>query len=468
VLWLFGSHASAQAGSAETTEQLASRFAELVEKSGLGSGMGAVVVDAVSGERLYTLNPEIPRNPASNMKLVTAAAALKELGPEHRLRTTVAGTIEPNGRVASLVLRGEGDPSLGFDDLLSFARRLADLGVREVDEIVVDGSYFDAQILPPAYEQQPKEIAAFRAAVAAVSVDRNAYELRVAPGKEAGAPAHVILRCPDHFALEPAISTSASGTPNIVAEQKQRGAELGLRLTGAMPLGVRGISFERRVESPLDYAAHCMKSALRSQHVAGDLKVRVGTASQPAPVLITHESEPVGALLLRVGKNSDNFYAETLLKVIGAEATMREGSSAAGITRTQALLAQAGVPAGSVQMVNGSGLFRGGMVTPDALARLLVHMLRDPALRAEYVTQLAVAGKDGTLSGRLSDLKPARIARAKTGTLDDVVGLSGYVFGANNRTLAFSFLVNGCAGKQWLARNLVDDMVRAMAAHLWR
>jgi D-alanyl-D-alanine carboxypeptidase/D-alanyl-D-alanine-endopeptidase (penicillin-binding protein 4) len=452
----------------KTKEQLASRFAELIQKSGLGGNMGAVVVDAWSGARLYTLAPETPRNPASNMKLVTAATALVELGPEHRLRTTLAGAIGPDGRVPALVLRGEGDPSLAFEDMLAMAQRLVDYGVREVDEIVVDGSYFDGQILPPAYEQQPKEIAAFRAAVGAVSVDRNAYELRVAPGPAVNAPANVILRCPDHFALESAIKTSAAGAPSVIAEQKPRGEELGLRLTGVMPLGVRGAGYERRVESPLHYAGHCMKSALRSLRIAGELRVRIGTAAAPAPVLLTHESAPLSSLLQRVGKNSDNFYAEMLLKVIGAESGKQPGSSVAGIARTQNLLKSAGVPAGAAAMVNGSGLFKGGAVTPDALARLLVHMVNDPALRPEYLSQLAVAGVDGTLSGRLSDLKRTRVVRAKTGTLDDVVALSGYVFGpGESRALAFSFLVNGCAGKQSLARALVDDLVRAMVAHLW-
>jgi serine-type D-Ala-D-Ala carboxypeptidase/endopeptidase (penicillin-binding protein 4) len=443
-------------------------LAELVGKSGLGGGMGAVVADAWSGERLYTLNPETPRNPASNMKLVTAATALSELGAEHRLRTTLSGSIEPGGHVPVLVLRGEGDPSLAFEDLLAMAQRLADFGVREVEELVIDGSYFDEQILPPAYDQQPKEIAAFRAAVAAVSVDRNAYELRVAPGPAVDAPANVILRCPDHFALEAAVTTSASGGPKIGAEQKQRDDQLGLKVTGSMPLTVRGVGYERRIESPLPYAGHCLKAALRSQRIAGALKVRVGAPGSSPGTLITHESEPLSVLLQRVGKNSDNFYAEMLLKVIGAESAHRAGSSALGVARAQALLQTAGVPRDAATIVNGSGLFKGGAVSADALVKLLTFVYHDPALRPEYVAQLAVGGKDGTLSGRLTDLKHPRIVRAKTGTLDDVVALSGYVLGpTGERDLAFSFLFNGIAGKQWMARDLADNMIRAIEAYLY-
>ncbi len=445
--------------------QLSSKLAELVQKSGLSNGMGVVVADAWSGERLYTLNPETPRNPASNMKLVTAATALVELGAERHLRTTLAGRIGPEGQVTELVLRGEGDPSLSFEDLLAMAGKLADLGVKSVEEVVVDGSYFDDQILPPAYDQQPKEIAAFRAAVAAVSVDRNAFELRVVPGTVEGA-AGVRLRCPDYFAVESTLKTTASGAPAVVAEQKPRGDQMALKLSGSMPATVRSIGYERRIESPLPYAGYCMKAALRTRNIQGALNVRVGVPSEAPPTLLTHESAPLAVLLQRVGKNSDNFYAEMLLKVIGAESTRRAGTSAAGVARAKALLASAGASAEQATIVNGSGLFKGGAVSPAALSKLLTFVYRDPSLRTEYITQLAVGGKDGTLATRLSDLKKPRVVRAKTGTLDDVVALSGYVTGPE-QTLTFSFLFNGVSGKQWLARDTADAMVRALVSYLY-
>ena len=449
-------------------EQLASRLSELITKSQVGGAMGVVVADAWSGERLFTLTPTTPRNPASNMKLVTAATVLKELGAEHRLRTTLSGSVGPGGRLPRLVLRGEGDPSLAFEDLLAMAGRLADYGVREVDEIVVDGSYFDDRILPPAYEQQPREIAAFRAPVAAVSVDRNAYELRVAPGPAVDAPASILLRCPDYFALEANVGTTATGTPAIVAEQKPQGDKLALKLSGTMPFNLRGVGYERRIESPLPYAGACLKAALRAQQIGGALAVRVGGAEAGQPTLITHESPPVGVLLQRVGKLSDNFYAEMLLKVVGAESAHRPGSSVLGLARAEALLRGAGAQPGAYTLVNGSGLFKGGALTPDLLVRLLAHVYRDPTLRPEYLAQLAVGGKDGTLSGRLTDLAHPRVVRAKTGTLDDVVALSGYVLGPSpERALAFSILVNGVSGKQWMARDLADNLVRALVAHLY-
>jgi D-alanyl-D-alanine carboxypeptidase/D-alanyl-D-alanine-endopeptidase (penicillin-binding protein 4) len=466
LLWLSSGWVASAA--AQDKEGLRAQLEELVGKADLGDGIGVVVADTASGERLYTRNPETPRNPASNMKLVTAATALVELGADYRMRTTLAGQLGPDGSVDTLVLRGEGDPSFSYTDLLAMTRRLVELGVRRVENIRVDGSYFDEQILPPAFDQQPGEVASFRAAVGAVSVDRNAYELRVAPGPAADAPASVILRCPDYFALESSVVTAAAGDPSITAEQRARGEQLALKVGGSVPLGIRGVGYERRIESPLPYAGYCLKAALRSQRIGGSLRVSVGAPPAGLPVLVGRESEPLSVLLEPVGKNSDNFYAEMLLKAVAAHATRRPGSSAAGAERAQSLLEQAGVARGSAKIVNGSGLFRGGEIAPDHLVKVLLAMYSDPATRSEYIAHLAVAGKDGTLKGRLTDLPRPRIVRAKTGTLDDVISLSGYVLGPRpERALAFSILLNGIRGKQWQARALADDVVRTLVRYLY-
>jgi len=131
------------------------------------------------------------------------------------------------------------------------------------------------------------------------------------------------------------------------------------------------------------------------------------------------------------------------------------------------MLEQAGVVRGAAKMVNGSGLFKGGALAPDHLVKVLVHMYREPAVRSEYIAQLAIAGVDGTLRNRLTDLPKPGVVRAKTGTLDDAISLSGYVLGKRpDQDLAFSFLMNGVAGKQWVARALADDLAKTLATYL--
>lgn len=450
-------------------QALKERLEELVEDAELGSRIGIVVADAVSGGNLFELAAQTPRNPASNMKLVTAATALTELGPDYRMRTTLSGAIDDGGSVDTLVLRGEGDPDLRFEHLSAMTRRLVELGVRRVENIVVDGRFFDSKHLPPAFDQQPGEVAAFRAPVGAVSVDRNSYVLRISPGPAVDAPANVLLRAPGYFELESKVSTSAGGAPNVLADQRGKGDKLRLRLRGSVPIGVRGVSYRRRIDSPLPYAGYALKTALKRQRIRGAQRVRVGKSPGGLKLLANHDSAPVQQHLSRVGKWSDNFVAEMLLKVVGARSTSRPGSSEAGAARSQALLEAAGVEKGAAKIVNGSGLFEGNSIAPDHITRVLVLMYNNPGLRSEYLAQLAVGGSDGTLRSRMKDVKPARIVRAKTGTLNDVIALSGYVLGPRpERAVAFSFLLNGVRGKQYAARRLTDELVKAIARYVWK
>jgi D-alanyl-D-alanine carboxypeptidase/D-alanyl-D-alanine-endopeptidase (penicillin-binding protein 4) len=120
-------------------------------------------------------------------------------------------------------------------------------------------------------------------------------------------------------------------------------------------------------------------------------------------------------------------------------------------------------------MINGSGLFLGNRVTTDLISRLLLTVYRNPTLRPDFVSELAVGGVDGTLIKRFRSLPAPRIVRAKTGTLDDVIALSGYVLGPSpERGYVFSYLANGITGKQPQARDLIDGIVSALAGQLYK
>jgi D-alanyl-D-alanine carboxypeptidase/D-alanyl-D-alanine-endopeptidase (penicillin-binding protein 4) len=153
--------------------------------------------------------------------------------------------------------------------------------------------------------------------------------------------------------------------------------------------------------------------------------------------------------------------------VLGAE-RRRPGSTATSVEVVQSVLTSAGIAEGHVTVVNGSGLFQGNRIAAGDLAHLLAWVYQSPAMRDEYVASLAIGGVDGTLEGRLRDLPAPRIVRAKTGTLDDAIALSGYVLGPTpGEAIAFSVLVNGTRGRQGAARGLADDVARAIANDLW-
>lgn len=440
----------------------------LVADAKLGERVGVCIVDLASGREVASHQANLPLNPASNMKLVTAAASLIGLGADFRMRTGLYGRVQGDAVVGGLYLKGYGDPTLGGADLLALGQDLHAIGVRKVDEVIIDASYFDDQILPPAFDQQPDEMSPFRAAVAAVSVDDNAYTLRIRPGAAAGDAARVDIDGPGYFVVTNKIATTPRGTPNVIAVQSAKGDKLVLRLSGSIPLGVGTLSYRRRVESPLHYAGYILVDALHALRIQAPERVTLRKTPADASLLASRSSPPLSQVLYALGKSSDNFVAEMLLKVLAAERVKQPGTSADGARAALDTLKRLGVPIGNVHMVNGSGLFRGNTIAAAHLARLLEAVHRDAALRPEFLAQFAIGGVDGTLADRLKTLPAPRIVRAKTGTLADVGALSGYVLGPTPGSgMAFSVIANDVGGKVHAARQLADAIVTAIAAQLY-
>lgn len=449
--------------------QLSQRVEQALQRAALGERIGVSILDLRTQRELVAHNASTPLRPASNMKLVTAAACLAELGPEFRIPTGLYGRIKGDAVPDGLYLKGFGDPTLRVPDLFGLAQQLFARGVRKVSHVAVDGSHFDDQALPPGFEEQPREYAPFRAAVAAVSVEENAYSLQVEAGTQAGASAKVVALPAAHFAIDNQVTTSARGPARVVLEQSARGDQLAIAISGNVPLGMGPVSYRRRIEAPLAYAGASMVDALAAAGITVQGGVRIAHMPNGLPLLAVRQSPSLAQMLSMVGKYSDNFVAEMLLKVLGAERAGEPGSSPHGASAALKGLEQRfGLPANEVHMLNGSGLFGDSRVSAGYFTHLLAAMHGDPGLRPEFLSQLAIGGVDGTLTQRLASLARPRIVRAKTGTLDDVIALSGYVSGRTPEdVIAFSLLFNGVRGKQAVARALADQIVAEIGNALW-
>src|SRR5690606_25465052 len=140
-------------------------------------------------------------------------------------------------------------------------------------------------------------------------------------------------------------------------------------------------------------------------------RVEIGATPDGAALLASHRSPQLATLLEALGKHSDNFVAEMIFKVMGAE-RHRPGRAEDAVAAVRSALEDAGLSLERMDIVNGSGLFDGNHVSAQQLADILVTAYRDPRIRAEYVAQLAVGGADGTLARRLRDLPVPRVVRA--------------------------------------------------------
>jgi len=436
-------------------ERARDRLVGVVGKHG---GTVGIAVTDLNGQLLVGHQPDRPLNPASNMKVVTAFAALKRLGPQHRYLTALYGRL--GRRMPTLSLRGDGDPSLERRHLWEMVERLHRAGLREVGDVIVDQSAFAPPETPPAFDAQPHEWAAFRAPVSAVALAGNTITIEVRPGLE-GQPARVSVVPAGVARLEGRVKTSPGDKPDAVGlEMKLDGEHLVARVSGTIPTGGRTVRVTRRVDDPRRLAGAALVAICRQIGIEVTGEVKVGAAA--GKLVSAHRSAPLSALLLPLGKKSNNFFAETIFKSISGS----EGKTPASHPRSVALvvetLDEAGLPLTGVEIRNGSGLFEGGRLTARMLAQLLAQAHGDPAVGPELRAQLSIAGVDGTLRARLRRHAKARAVRAKTGTLAAVSAMSGYATLKGGKTVAFSLLVNDVRGKAVAVRKDLDAFVDAL------
>lgn len=433
----------------------------------LGATLSASVVRVADKKELAARDAERPMNPASNAKIATAVSALLVLGSEHRFSTGLYGTVK-DGQVEELTLRGRGDPTLTMADLRGLAQRLAQAGATQVTKIVVDQSYFQGPFTPPAFEQQPDEWAPFRAPTAAVSVDRNTVTLLFRPASEAKSPATISVDPPGFVELSGEVLTGGDASAErLMVDLAPRADRLAAKVGGKLPKGSKLVPVTRRVDDPSALAGYALRAVLAERGIKGSMELSVG-ASKAREALALHTSPPLAEILPRLGKESDNFTAEMLFLAIGGEREKTASAEAGARTVTETLASLEALSPGAY-VKNGSGLFDANRLAARDLTTLLTAAARDPRIAPEMISQLAIAGVDGTLRSRMTRWRDQRAIRAKTGTLADVVALSGYVLDERgDAALAFSFLVSGARGKTGDARAAIDRAASSLAAAVWR
>lgn len=467
-----GGHARSQPAPASKAPEIEAAVRALVhDKTLRDAQVGVVVMEAETGAVLAQAGEHVVLNPASNAKLYTAAAALAMLKGSHRYQTTLSGKAMDGG-VSGLVLRGHGDPSLRSADLWELAIELKRHGIRRVDgDLTVEQRFFDEQTTPPAFEQQPNEWASFRAPVSAVAVNGNTVTLTVRT-TQPGSPAIASFDPPGFVDVDGSVKTGDEGADNVILDLSPTagGKRLAAKLGGTAGGDAKLLRYTRRVEDPRLLAGYALKAILDDAglKVGGEVKLAT-VAAEKGTTLARHESEPLSTLLYALGKNSDNFYAEMIFKSIAAEGRPRPGKSQAAAEMVMAWLAKNDLGDAGVVIKNGSGLFDSNRVTASSVAKLLRYCWQDPTIRHEYVAQLAIGGVDGTLHKRLRSTARRRAIRAKTGTLDDAIALSGYVLGPPQKpTIAFSIMFNKVSGHAASARTAADKLVELLYERQWK
>ncbi len=437
--------------------------------------VGIAVSELRSGKPLVRLRSSELFNVASNVKLVTVAAALALLGPELKLKTVLyasparAGTIE-----GDLYLKGFGDPSLSETDLWRLASDLHDRGVRRVQGgLTIDESYFDKQRLAPLFTDKDTD-AWYRSPNGPLSLDHNTVGVRVIAAERAGEPARVLLKpSSSYLRLENRTLTTAAGRRTWVKVHTRAERDTTVvEVEGRVRLGYRGKLFQRRIEDPGLVTGTTLLDLLARRGIkVGRAKVTRGKVPAALKPILVHTSEPLAVLLRSVSKQSNNFVAEQVIKVLGAEVSGPPGTWGNGLKAVSSYLASLKIAPGSYTMKNGSGLYDSTRFSPDQLVLVIREAAQSFKYGNEFLATLPLAGADGTLGHRFLGSGAERYVRAKTGTLANVVTLSGVAGAASAKRgwLAFSICLNDLArSKVANARTVVDEMAAALVTYLER
>ena len=466
----------AAAGPSRQERALARDLDRVFDAPVMAQGLWGVEVKSLAtGRVLYARNPRTLMMPASNMKIVTLAAAAETLGWDYRFTTTLeaAAPIRDGALKGDLFVRGSGDPTINTRDgratklFDEWAAALRAQGITRIDGgVVADAGAFDAVPLGQGWAWDYLD-ADYAAPIGALEYNEDVAALTVRPGRAAGEAAALDLAPGAGLTLLHHVTTGEAGSKTAISITRQADAAA-IDVTGSIAVDAQPAVRPVAVVNPAHYFAHSLLLALAERGISADglpvdLRER-GRELHPEPrrVLVESRSPALRDIATTMMKVSENLYAETLLKAIGA-ARSGTGGADAGRQAAADVFSRWGIPPGSYVQADGSGLSRYDYVSADLIVTLLEHLFRDPRHKDAFMATLPIAGKDGTIASRLKATRAEANALAKTGSISNVRALSGYVRTLDGDTLAFSFLANSFTIPAATVNYIADVAVETLA-----
>jgi len=404
-----------------------------------------VIIDPDSNRVVMGLNPDTPRSPASTIKTLTTFAALDRLGPAFTWQTKawVRGTLNDGVLDGDLILQGGGDPYIPLERWWSFVRAVRAAGLKSIrGDVVIDDTAFS---LPPedpaAFDGQPNR--PYNVLPDALMVNFQSIEFRLAASADSRRVDVIATPSPGNLAIENHIRFAAGpcrGGADRVEFQVASARWDRVVFSGALSPQCAPRSFTRVLLQPATYAFGTFAELWHESGGEISGKLRIEPKPADARPFVTFESLSLGEIVRLTNKFSNNLMARHLFLTLGMErfgapATLEKGAAAIA-----AWGREHGFDLQGLDIDNGSGLSRSTQITVRQLA-LVLSAAYHSRFAPEFMASLPLGGVDGTLRSRMKDAPPGSV-RLKTGHLDAVSGVAGYVTAANGKTYVLASLVN--------------------------
>lgn len=458
-------------------QPISSEIEQLIENNNASDAFWTLTVRDSTGKILESYNAEKLIRPASNLKLLTAATVLDKLGANYTYKTRMYGIGQQQDSVwnGNIIFRGVGDPSISgtfYDDdrlhvLEKFYQMLNRRGISRINgNLIGNDSYFDQKPYPDGWSWDDLSFY-YAVPINALSFNNNTVDLTVYANGEIG-DTPTIEWFPFDTDYVDFVNNQNITPPNASYDeyyQRLLGTNT-IILGSTLPQGYVEKE-ELSITNPPLYFLDTFKKYLEDGGIKVSGRLLIDSNSQnwsssAYKLLGYHESEPLGKLLEQLNKDSNNFYAEMLLKTAAAEHYNTQGTTELGISLMKSFCSSIGINIADVSFSDGSGMSATNLISTHDLSQLLVSMLKHQQFDA-FKNSLAVAGKDGSLESRFRNTPLQRNLMGKTGYVSGVRALSGYLTTKSNKTLIFSIATNHYAA----STSYIDSIQESILAKIY-
>lgn len=421
------------------------------------------VYDITDGKAMFNKNEKLLLRPASTLKILTTAASLHFLKQDYNFKTKLYhdGTLKGSTLKGNLYIEGGFDPGLSADNLDTFMQELKKMGIKSISgNIYADISKSDSLFWGKGWMWDDDNDKAFPY-MNSLPVNQNSIKIITTPS-ETGKPALVktipqtdFVKIINRAATIEKDSSQISVTRNWVNRKNE------IVISGFTGINSESDTTEVNVVNPDRYFLSLFTGLLANSGI--QFAGKTDTLKTPVNAeLITVITHPLTDVIKTANKESDNLYAEMLLRIIPSELLKKKVSAKEGIKYLDSLITLAGMKKQNYRIVDGSGVSFYNLISTELMVEVLKYIFQQKELYSIIAPSLPIAGVDGTLTDRMKDFAHLQNINAKTGTMSGISNLAGYISSTHGHVMAFTLYIQNFAGSPKRIRDIQDEICRAI------